>query len=157
MGLFFLLRDPKIILLGVVLATLGLLSNERAPQRVGELAGTMAAVGTAALGGSFGAMGMAAAAIGGFVGSAVGQLAGKAMGVVDEFSWKDAAEMKLSVESDAFVMPSRTFSSVVFNINARSCQGHILEGKSLVASDDSPTIGNQPTSVVDHSACFVAQ
>ena len=44
LGLFFLLRDPKIILVGIVLAGLGLATSERAQQRVGELAGTMASV-----------------------------------------------------------------------------------------------------------------
>ncbi|NCP67027.1 O-antigen ligase family protein [bacterium] len=42
--IFFLLRDPKVILVGVLLASLGLASSERAQQRVGELAGTMASV-----------------------------------------------------------------------------------------------------------------
>ncbi len=41
---FFLLRDPKIILLGILVMTAGLLTNERAQKRVGELSGTMAAV-----------------------------------------------------------------------------------------------------------------
>ena len=44
MGLFFLFRDPKIILMGVLLTTIGLATNERAQKRVGELAGTMASV-----------------------------------------------------------------------------------------------------------------
>lgn len=44
MGLFFLLRDPKIILLGILLAGIGLATNERAQQRVGQLTGTMASV-----------------------------------------------------------------------------------------------------------------
>lgn len=44
LGLFFLLRDPKIILIGILLAGLGLATNDRAQQRVGELAGTMASV-----------------------------------------------------------------------------------------------------------------
>lgn len=44
LGLFFLLRDPKIILVGILLAGLGLATSERAQKRVGELAGTMAAV-----------------------------------------------------------------------------------------------------------------
>ncbi len=44
LAIFFLLRDPKIILVGILLATLGLVSSERAQQRVGELAGTMASV-----------------------------------------------------------------------------------------------------------------
>lgn len=44
LGLFFLLRDPKIILVGIILAGLGLVSSERAQKRVGELAGTMSSV-----------------------------------------------------------------------------------------------------------------
>jgi len=44
LGLFFLLRDPKIILVGIVLASLGLATSERAQKRVGELSGTMASV-----------------------------------------------------------------------------------------------------------------
>ncbi len=44
LGLFFLFRDPKIILVGIIVATLGLASNERAQKRVGQLAGTLAAV-----------------------------------------------------------------------------------------------------------------
>ena len=44
MGLFFLFRDPKIILVGIVVASLGLATSERAQKRVGELAGTMASV-----------------------------------------------------------------------------------------------------------------
>ena len=44
LGLFFLLRDPKIILIGILLAGLGLATSERAQKRVGELAGTMASV-----------------------------------------------------------------------------------------------------------------
>ncbi|CAH9050506.1 hypothetical protein PSECIP111951_00206 [Pseudoalteromonas holothuriae] len=51
--------------------------------------GIMAA-GTAALGGSLGAAGVAAAAIGGFAGSVASQLTGKAMGVVDSFSLRNA-------------------------------------------------------------------
>lgn len=42
--IFFLLRDPKIILVGIILAAFGLASNQRAQERVGELIGTMAAV-----------------------------------------------------------------------------------------------------------------
>lgn len=41
---FFLFKDPKIILLGIGLAILGLASNERAQKRVGELMGTLSAV-----------------------------------------------------------------------------------------------------------------
>lgn len=44
LGLFFLLRDPKIILVGIILASLGLVSSERAQKRVGELVGTMSSV-----------------------------------------------------------------------------------------------------------------
>ncbi len=44
LGWFFLWRDPKVILLGVGIAILGLVSNERAQKRVGELAGTLAAI-----------------------------------------------------------------------------------------------------------------
>jgi len=42
--IFFLFRNPKIILIGIILATLGILSNDRAQKRVGELAGTISAV-----------------------------------------------------------------------------------------------------------------
>lgn len=44
LGIFFLFRDPKIILLGVLVASLGVASNERAQQRVGALTGTLKAV-----------------------------------------------------------------------------------------------------------------
>ncbi len=44
LGIFFLLRDPKVILIGVLLAGLGLATNERAQKRVGELAGTMSSI-----------------------------------------------------------------------------------------------------------------
>ncbi len=44
LGLFFLLRDWKIILISVRLAVLGLSLSERAQQRVTELSGTMASV-----------------------------------------------------------------------------------------------------------------
>ena len=44
LGLFFLLRDPKIILVGIIVAGLGLASSERAQQRVGELVGTLSSV-----------------------------------------------------------------------------------------------------------------
>lgn len=44
LGLFFLLRDWKIILLALFVAVLGLASSERAQQRVGELAGTMSSI-----------------------------------------------------------------------------------------------------------------
>ncbi|PID70825.1 hypothetical protein CSB37_00200 [bacterium DOLZORAL124_38_8] len=42
--LFFVFKDPKIILLGIFAVLLGLSVNERAQKRVGELAGTVAAV-----------------------------------------------------------------------------------------------------------------
>ncbi len=44
LGSFFLLRDWKIILLAVFIATLGLVASERAQKRVGELTGTMASI-----------------------------------------------------------------------------------------------------------------
>lgn len=46
MGLcvFFLVRDPKIILLGIICAGVGIASNERAQKRVEELVGTVSAV-----------------------------------------------------------------------------------------------------------------
>lgn len=44
LGLFFFLRDWKIILLAIFVAVLGLSASERAQQRVGELAGTMSSI-----------------------------------------------------------------------------------------------------------------
>ncbi len=44
LGIFFLLRDWKIIILAVFVAVLGLSASERAQQRVGELAGTMSSI-----------------------------------------------------------------------------------------------------------------
>ena len=44
LGFFFLLRDPKIILIGMVLVGVGLASHERAQKRVGELMGTISAL-----------------------------------------------------------------------------------------------------------------
>lgn len=44
LGLFFLLRDPKVILIALLLIMIGLGTNQRAQQRVGELAGTMSSV-----------------------------------------------------------------------------------------------------------------
>jgi len=44
MGLFFLLRDPKIIMVGIILATVGVSVNERAQKRVTQLAGTVSAI-----------------------------------------------------------------------------------------------------------------
>ena len=44
LGMFFFLRDWKIILLAILIAGLGLASNERAQKRVGELTGTMASI-----------------------------------------------------------------------------------------------------------------
>ena len=44
LGFFFLLRDPKVILVGVVVAGIGIASNERAQKRVTELFGTMASI-----------------------------------------------------------------------------------------------------------------
>ncbi|MCF7906285.1 O-antigen ligase family protein [Candidatus Gracilibacteria bacterium] len=41
---FFLLRNPKVIFIGIALATLGILSNDRAQKRVGELVGTISAI-----------------------------------------------------------------------------------------------------------------
>jgi len=52
---------------------------------------TIAAAGTAALTGGAGLAGIGAAVIGGAVGAAAGQLAGKSMGVVDSFSWRQVA------------------------------------------------------------------
>jgi len=49
------------------------------------------AMGMAALTGSAGALGVGAAVIGGMVGAAASQMAGKAMGVVDSFSWGQVA------------------------------------------------------------------
>ncbi|WP_339527209.1 HNH endonuclease [Pseudomonas sp. EA_35y_Pfl2_R111] len=56
---------------------------------VGTLGGLASAGMTALAGGSWAAVG--AAAIGGAVGSAASQMAGKAMGVVDDFSWRQVA------------------------------------------------------------------
>ncbi len=42
--IFFILRDPKVILIGVLLSVIGLAASERAQKRVGELAGTMSAI-----------------------------------------------------------------------------------------------------------------
>ena len=44
LGLFFLFRDWKVILLAIFVAILGLSFSERAQQRVGELSGTMASI-----------------------------------------------------------------------------------------------------------------
>lgn len=44
LGIFFLLRDPKIILIAIVIAVLGISINPRAQKRVGELGGTLANV-----------------------------------------------------------------------------------------------------------------
>lgn len=46
MGLlvFFVFRDPKIILIGIIAATIGIASNERAQKRLGELTGTVSAI-----------------------------------------------------------------------------------------------------------------
>jgi len=44
MGLFFVLRDPKVILIAILLVMIGLGTNQRAQQRVGELAGTMSSI-----------------------------------------------------------------------------------------------------------------
>ncbi len=44
LGMFFFLRDWKIILLAILIAILGLASSERAQKRVGELTGTMASI-----------------------------------------------------------------------------------------------------------------
>ncbi len=41
---FFLLRDPKIILLGIIVMTFGVLSNDRAKTRVTDLMGTLSSV-----------------------------------------------------------------------------------------------------------------
>ena len=60
---------------------------------IGSIAATGAAVltGSAALTGAAAWMGLGAAVLGGVVGSAASQLVGKAMGVVDSFSWKQVA------------------------------------------------------------------
>ena len=42
--IFFLLRDPKILLVAFLLVMIGLGSNQRAQERVGELAGTMSSI-----------------------------------------------------------------------------------------------------------------
>ncbi|RVU33430.1 hypothetical protein EOE67_17055 [Rheinheimera riviphila] len=65
-------------------------------------AGGAAVLTGAAVGGSA-ALGMAAAAIGGFVGSVAGQLAGKAMGIVDSFSLKNALASGLTAGATAGV------------------------------------------------------
>jgi YD repeat-containing protein len=57
---------------------------------VASTTGVMAA-GMAALTGSAGLLGVGAAVVGGIAGSAAGQISGKAMGVVDSFSWKQVA------------------------------------------------------------------
>lgn len=44
LGMFFLLRDWKVILLAIFLAALGLAMSERAQQRVEELSGTVASI-----------------------------------------------------------------------------------------------------------------
>ena len=44
LGFFFLLRDPKVILVGFIVAGIGITSNERAQKRVTELFGTMASI-----------------------------------------------------------------------------------------------------------------
>ena len=44
LGMFFLLRDWKVILLAIFLAAFGLVMSERAQQRVEELSGTVAAI-----------------------------------------------------------------------------------------------------------------
>jgi len=41
---FFLLRDPKIILLGIIVSSIGIMSNHRAQTRVIDLMGTLSAV-----------------------------------------------------------------------------------------------------------------
>ncbi|SFL03892.1 LysM peptidoglycan-binding domain-containing protein [Pseudomonas sp. NFACC46-3] len=53
--------------------------------------GGLAATGVAVLSGAAGWAGLGAAVLGGVVGSAASQLAGKAMGVVDSFSWGQVA------------------------------------------------------------------
>jgi len=53
--------------------------------------GSLALTGAAVLSGAAGWAGLGAAVLGGVVGSAASQLAGKAMGVVDDFSWKQVA------------------------------------------------------------------
>src|SRR6185437_8351989 len=58
----------------------------------GAASGSLWAAGTAALAGSLGAEGVAAAAIGGFVGNAAGQLTGDAEGVSHGFSLTSALE-----------------------------------------------------------------
>jgi len=42
--LFFLFRDPKVILIGIVVVMIGIFSNERAQKRVMELAGTVTSI-----------------------------------------------------------------------------------------------------------------
>ena len=44
LGLFFLLRDPKVIFIGIIVAWVGIVSNERAQKRLNELAGTVSAI-----------------------------------------------------------------------------------------------------------------
>jgi len=44
LGLFFLLRDPKIILIALLVVMIGLGSNQRAQKRVGELASTVSSL-----------------------------------------------------------------------------------------------------------------
>jgi len=44
LGLFFLIRDTKIILIGLLIGILGLISNERASKRVLELVGTIKSI-----------------------------------------------------------------------------------------------------------------
>lgn len=53
--------------------------------------GSLALTGAAVLSGAAGWAGLGAAVLGGVVGSAASQLAGRAMGVVDDFSWKQVA------------------------------------------------------------------
>ena len=42
--LFFIFRDPKIILIGILLSVIGVLSNERAQKRLEEFSGTISAL-----------------------------------------------------------------------------------------------------------------
>lgn len=68
---------------------------------LGPAAGTLMQSGMTALAGGLGWAGAAAAAAGGFVGSVAGQLAGKAMGVVDSFSLKNAFASGLTAGATA--------------------------------------------------------
>ncbi|MDH1108458.1 LysM peptidoglycan-binding domain-containing protein [Pseudomonas otitidis] len=86
-----------------------------APAAAAAAGGTMAA-GVAAITGSAGLVGAGAALVGGAIGSAASQLSGKAMGVVDSFSWKQVAVGGLTAGFTAGLGTVAGTSSTVANI-----------------------------------------